>query len=244
MKKVFKIIIPSLLVLIILTSCGKTVNEIKTTTTTTTTTQSDVSQENIEVKEKITSSVQKVETTTSSQTLKSDEINKNTEKISVNKSEENNEQTTEKTKTEQNYITCTVEIDCSTVLENKDDLKPSKEEFVPESGKILSKKEVVLPQGSTAFDLIKVVCKRYICDSKCRFCNENGIHLDYSYTPAYENYYIRGIHQLYEKDCGTKSGWMYQVNGVFPNYGSSSYTLKDGDSVRFLYTCDLGDDLA
>ncbi|WP_147365312.1 MULTISPECIES: Ig-like domain-containing protein [Eubacterium] len=42
------------------------------------------------------------------------------------------------------------------------------------------------------------------------------------------------------------SGWMYSVNGVFPNYGMDSYILKDGDVMRVQFTmwgtgADVGD---
>ena len=67
--------------------------------------------------------------------------------------------------------------------------------------------------------------------------------MESSYTPGYDNYYIEGINQIYEKDCGTKSGWMYCVNGTFPNYGCSDYKLKNGDAVEWRYTCDLGSDI-
>ncbi len=40
----------------------------------------------------------------------------------------------------------------------------------------------------------------------------------------YNSYYVEGIGNLYEFDCGKESGWMYKVNGRFPNYGCSSYT--------------------
>ena len=50
-------------------------------------------------------------------------------------------------------------------------------------------------------------------------------------------------HNLYEFDVGNKSGWMYKVNGWFPNYGCSRYQLKDGDVIEWVYTCDLGDDV-
>ena len=43
------------------------------------------------------------------------------------------------------------------------------------------------------------------------------------YTPLYKSYYVEGINQLYEFDCGKNSGWMYSVNGEYPNYGASSY---------------------
>lgn len=154
------------------------------------------------------------------------------------------QQSTEATKKEDEYITCSFQIDCSTIINNMGSLNESKREFVPSDGKILAEKKFRIKKGSTAFDLIKIACSENVCADNCRFCVKNGIHLDYSYTPAYENYYIRGIHQLYEKDCGSRSGWLYCVNGTFPNYGCSSYVLKEGDSVRFVYTCDLGEDVA
>ena len=70
-----------------------------------------------------------------------------------------------------------------------------------------------------------------------------GIQLEYAWTPMYDSYYIEGINHLYEFDCGSGSGWMYKVNGWFPNYGCSSYHLEDGDSIVWIYTCQLGDDI-
>lgn len=150
----------------------------------------------------------------------------------------------EATEKEEEYITCTLQIDCSTIINNIGSMNESKCEFVPSDGKILAEKKFRVKKGNTAFDLLKTACLENVCADNCRFCAKNGIHLDYSYTPAYENYYIRGIHQIYEKDCGSRSGWMYCVNGTFPNFGSSSYVLKEGDKVCFVYTCDLGEDVA
>ena len=59
----------------------------------------------------------------------------------------------------------------------------------------------------------------------------------------YNTAYIEGIANLYEFDCGELSGWMYRVNGEFPNVGCSLYKLKDGDTVEWVYTCDLGRDV-
>ena len=69
------------------------------------------------------------------------------------------------------------------------------------------------------------------------------VTLEISYTPLYESYYIEGINYLYEFDGGNLSGWMYKVNGWFPNYGCSSYYLSDGDVIEWVYTCDLGKDV-
>ena len=59
----------------------------------------------------------------------------------------------------------------------------------------------------------------------------------------YSSVYVEGISNIYEFDCGELSGWMYKVNGWFPNYGCSRYQLKPGDRVEWVYTCDLGDDV-
>lgn len=48
--------------------------------------------------------------------------------------------------------------------------------------------------------------------------------------------YVTGIGGLSEKDYGSKSGWMYYINGTAPNKGSSSYKLLDGDVVIWSYT--------
>lgn len=55
--------------------------------------------------------------------------------------------------------------------------------------------------------------------------------------------YVYSIEGLSEKDYGAKSGWKYSVNGSYPGSSCSNYTLSDGDSVRWRYTCDGGKDL-
>lgn len=54
---------------------------------------------------------------------------------------------------------------------------------------------------------------------------------------------MRGIQYLYEFSCGPLSGWMYTVNGRFPEMGSGCCSLQDGDEVAWVYTCDLGRDV-
>lgn len=126
---------------------------------------------------------------------------------------------------ETSALKCTIEIRCDTILNNMGDLEPGKEGYVPSSGIILRTTTVNFTEGETAFDVLNRICKA------------RGIQIEYSYTPMYGSYYIEGINNLYEFDCGQQSGWMYKVNGWFPNYGCSSYTLKDGDTIVFCYTC-------
>ena len=121
--------------------------------------------------------------------------------------------------------TCTIEIRCDTSLNNMDELETGKDSYVPADGTILAATTVSFTDGETVFDVLK------------RACEQNGIQLEYSYTPLYESYYVEGIHHLYEFDCGSESGWMFKVNGWFPNYGCSAYTLSQGDSIVWCYTC-------
>lgn len=120
---------------------------------------------------------------------------------------------------------CTISIVCDTILNNLDKLRDGKEAFVPANGVILAASSISISDGDTVFDVLKKACE--LAD----------IQLEYSYTPLYGSYYIEGINNLYEFDCGEQSGWMYKVNGVFPNDGCSAYYLSAGDEIVFCYTC-------
>ncbi len=52
-----------------------------------------------------------------------------------------------------------------------------------------------------------------------------------------------GVYSLGEFDFAQGSGWMYSVNGSFPNYGFADYMPQDGDTVRVQFTLALGADL-
>ena len=127
--------------------------------------------------------------------------------------------------------TCTFSIECSTILNNLSELDPDKLELVPTNGVILAPTIVTFYEGESVFDVLQRVCK------------ENNIHLEFSWTPIYNSAYIEGIHNLYEFDCGALSGWMYRVNGWYPNYGCSRYQLADGEVVEWRFTCNLGEDV-
>ena len=128
-------------------------------------------------------------------------------------------------------LTCTISITCYTILDNFDLCKPEKQPFVPADGVILSTRTVEFDEGESVLDVLRRVCRDY------------GIQLDANWTPAYNSSYVKGMANLYEKDVTPASGWMYKVNGWFPNYGCSSYYLKDGDSICWVYTCNLGKDV-
>ena len=138
---------------------------------------------------------------------------------------------------------CFVTIDCRNIKNNLSSLKKGKKAFVPQNGYILKDARVPFEVGESAFDALKRACKENVCTDNCEYCQKGGIQLEFSFTPAYKSYYVEGIHQLYEKDCGSFSGWMFSVNGKFSDASSSEYLLKAGDKITFAYTASMGDDL-
>lgn len=126
---------------------------------------------------------------------------------------------------------CYVSISCSTILDNLDLCDPDKVDLIPSGGGILWQAEIEFTPGESVFDVLQRACQSY------------GIHMESEWTPMYNSAYIEGIYNIYEFDVGENSGWMYKVNGWFPNYGSSCYTVEDGDDIRWVYTCDLGYDV-
>ena len=127
--------------------------------------------------------------------------------------------------------TCTVQIRCDTILDNVEDLTYGKAQYVPDNGIILDMSKAEFIEGETVYDVLK------------RVCAYSGIDLSYDWTVQYGGYYIEAINHLFEFDCGSESGWMYKVNGWYPNYGCSNYILKDGDIIVWNYTCNLGKDV-
>ncbi|MCC3359435.1 DUF4430 domain-containing protein [Bacillus sp. REN16] len=127
--------------------------------------------------------------------------------------------------------TATLSIRSDTILNNLDKFNPDKLSVLPKDGVIMQTRTVVFNEGESVFDVLK------------RETRASKIHMEMEFYPIYNSAYIEGINNIYEFDCGELSGWMYKVNGWFPNYGSSRYLLKNGDVIEWVYTCDLGRDV-
>ena len=89
----------------------------------------------------------------------------------------------------------------------------------------IAAKTYKLKQGATAEDLFRTAL--------------NDAGLDYEMSG---NSYVSSITNedgtvLRELSNGPYSGWMYTINGVYPDY-MGSVTLKDGDVMQFLYVDD------
>ena len=115
----------------------------------------------------------------------------------------------------------TISINCSTAVKYKNSKRKNPD--------ILKPCNISFNKGETVFDILKRACKEY--------------KIQFEYEGKGSSVYISGIDYLYEFDCGDLSGWEYSVNDKFPNVGCNSNNLKDGDVVKWLYTCDLGADI-
>lgn len=119
--------------------------------------------------------------------------------------------------------TVTLSVRCDT-LKNED--LPY---YAPKDYVILDETEFEINEGETVYQVLLEASKKY------DFQIDN--------RGAANNAYIAGIQYIYEFDYGDLSGWMYRVNGRFPDVGCQSYTLHDGDRIEWLYTKNIGKDL-
>lgn len=135
--------------------------------------------------------------------------------------------TVDETATLTDTVTVTMSIDCKTVAGRGD------ENITPQDGIILEKTSFVMPESSTAYDLLIYASKKY----KIQIEDSSKTLTDH------RSAYIAGINYLFEFDYGEMSGWMFSVNGSFGDVGCGEYTLSEGDNIQWRYTTNIGDDL-
>ncbi|MEI3328056.1 MAG: DUF4430 domain-containing protein [Thomasclavelia sp.] len=143
------------------------------------------------------------------------------------KNETKNSNNIEDIKPEEQMINITIAIDCKTILDNLEDLKSGYRDYLPKNGIILDSAVLKIKKNSSVLDVLETVNQKYNLSLKDR-------------KSPYGTY-VCGIANIEEKICGQTSGWMYSVNGVFPGQSASSYRLKDGDKIKWRFTCKPGD---
>ncbi|MCR5485435.1 MAG: DUF4430 domain-containing protein [Clostridiales bacterium] len=131
--------------------------------------------------------------------------------------------TTAANKTEKTASEVTISINCKNAVDYGIRDKAGYNKIIPEDGVILKTSSAEISDGETVLSVLKKVL------------DKNGIALN-----AQRNY-IKGIGGLNEKDCGGTSGWLYSVNGEFPQVSVDQYHLKNGDKIEFHYTVKNGD---
>ena len=97
--------------------------------------------------------------------------------------------------------------------------------------------------GEVIIDSVGVKYKNNlsVADLSKAVCRELKIPIVFS--GAGEMTYLKGINNLFERDHGPLSGWIYFVNGEPRGVSSRSYILENGDNVEWRYTLDLGKDI-
>lgn len=95
-----------------------------------------------------------------------------------------------------------------------------------DDGIVANKAKVDFKSGDTAYTVLK------------RYCDKN--HIDYNAKNSSGSVYISRIDNLAESNAGPSSGWIYSINGKFDSQPCNKATVKPGDTVRWVYTIDLG----
>lgn len=108
----------------------------------------------------------------------------------------------------------------------EEDLTVSISVVNPKGGYFKSMTSYTVEEGTTALDLLKLT----------------GLDIVTSGHAEYGEY-VESINGIGEFDEGSQSGWMYKVNGEFPDGSSARYVLENGDEVEWVYTRDLGADV-
>lgn len=164
------------------------------------------------------------ESTTAQSTSKAKNENKEKENKTTVKITTSNPTTKKNEPTVKDEISCTLNVECKSILNNMDKLKDGHSEYVPADGYIITGYKYTAKAGFTAYDVLK------------KACDDNGIKLT-SKSSMYGKY-VSGINNIDEFDCGSQSGWMFSINGNRPNVSASSQKINDGDEITFEYVCE------
>lgn len=125
-------------------------------------------------------------------------------------------------------ISCTIEIRCDNATARKDNItNQGIRDSIPDDGTILEVTTYTGKEGFTVYDVLAAVTAAH-----------NPV------IPIVANAdrsYVSSINNLSEKNVGPTSGWTYRVNGVLPMMAANQYKVKDGDVIKWIYVCQLGD---
>lgn len=122
---------------------------------------------------------------------------------------------------------CSIEISCENILDNISNVKSDIKEFIPSDGIILKKENIEFYENESAFELLLRVCK------------ENKIKLLFSENPGLDSKFVTEINNIKSGDAGDMSGWIYYINNESLTVAADDYIIKNGDSVKWYYVCDM-----
>lgn len=107
-------------------------------------------------------------------------------------------------------------------------------------GTIISSKRVPMAEGDTVADVTL-----RLLDALGYTYEHTGSTKDGFYLSSIGGFTLKGIDydSFGEFDAGSGSGWMITLNKNFIEYGASEFTVKNGDIIKWQYTCRLGEDI-
>jgi len=76
-------------------------------------------------------------------------------------------------------------------------------------------------EGASAYDVLAALCS------------------DKGWSVEGSSSYVSAINGLAEFDCGATSGWMYSINGKYPNVSAGEYTVKKNDKIVWKYVTSM-----
>lgn len=130
-------------------------------------------------------------------------------------------------------LMCTISIDCKTALAYEG-LDTQIKALLPVDGMLLAPRTVAFEKGETVLDVLL----REAAAAQIAVTQTGGGRSAYI-----RGFTVNGTVSLFEKDCGSLSGWNYLVNGEIPGVGAGSCKLKEGDRIQWRYSCNMGNDL-
>lgn len=119
----------------------------------------------------------------------------------------------------QNTISVQVEISCAKAVGHSD-LKAGIQ--LPSDGTLLHRVTLQIGKKESAFFATKTACEQ--------------AKLYFGFTSSAYGNYVNALGPLSEKDCGSKSGWLYSINGITPSKSADQYKLAEGDIIRWEFT--------
>ena len=120
-------------------------------------------------------------------------------------------------------------------LEATQDVNLTSDSYLPEYVTWVPTKTYALQENATVYDLFTEAMK----DAGLRYIGAESNYVSTVYAPS-----CLGGYALSEFTNGTRSGWMYTVNGTHVNKGLQYWTLNDGDVVIWHYVNDYAHEVA
>ena len=134
-------------------------------------------------------------------------------------------------KDDKQTISVSISIECKTLLNRLDEIKPGYVDFVPKDGIVLANISYEVDPSTTVLDVLKKAC-----DTKgISYKVNNGYVQEIAYLP----------HKILDSSFDNSSGWMYSINGKYVNRGAGDEKVKlhEGDRIKWMYTLSGGNDL-